>query len=90
VREVADLVGWIARELSIIPAKVVPIAIQHPVFFVEPRLELILKNIERILRWNKRYDTVLKQIDQYSYSFTQKFFFGSLCDKLAEKVKMIH
>jgi hypothetical protein len=90
VREVSDLVGWIATELSVTPTSVIPIAIQHPVFFVEPPLEIVLKNIERIIRWYKRYSTVLTEIDQYSYSFTQKFFFGFFCDKLAEKVKMIH
>jgi hypothetical protein len=90
LREVSDLVEWLCVEYSqTCSDTALPLLLQHPVFYVNPPLELVLKNLERMARWKKRYDAVLHAIDQQSDPFTQKFFFAYRCDTLAEKIKMI-
>ena len=88
--DLSDLVEWIAKEYAILPCSTVPLCLQHPIFFVEPNLEIVLKNLERMIRWYKRYSLILLLVDQYPQGFTEKFFFSCCCDSLAEKVKMIY
>jgi hypothetical protein len=90
LREQSDLVEWLCHEYGIQPVSpVIPLLLQHPVFYVEPSLELLLKNLERMTRWKKRYESILQTVDQHPDAFTQKFFFAYGCDSLAEKIKMI-
>lgn len=84
-----DLVEWLCHEYCIQPCTVNPLLLQHPVFYVQPDIEIILKNLERIVRWYKRYNTILLSIHEEADSFAQKFFFSYFCDSLAEKVKLI-
>jgi hypothetical protein len=90
ILDLSDLIEWLAKEYAVLPCSTIPLCLQHPVFFVEPPLEIILKNMERIVRWYKRYSTILLCVDQYPQGFTEKFFFSCCCDSLAEKVKMIY
>jgi hypothetical protein len=91
LRDLSDLIEWIAKEYDIAPIpSASTVILQHPIFFIEPPLEIMLKNVERIIRWYKRYNRLLIQIDQQTDPFTQKFFFSCCCDSLAEKVKMIY
>lgn len=84
LREVRDLVEWLGNELGVAPTSAIPLLLQHPVFFIEPPLEIVLKNLERMIKWFKRYQLLLLSQDPKLQRFVYSF------EALSEKVKMIH
>lgn len=84
LREVRDLVEWLCKELGVAPTGAIPLLLQHPVFFIEPPLETVLKNLERMIKWFKRYQLLALSPDPTLQRFVHSF------EALSEKVKMIH
>ncbi len=84
LREVRDLIEWLCNELAVVPTSAIPLLLQHPVFFIEPELEVVLKNLERMIKWFKRYQLLTLSGDPRLQRFVYSF------EALSQKVKMIH
>jgi hypothetical protein len=84
LRESFDTIEWLCNEYAISACGAIPLLLEHPVFFIRPPLEVVLRNLERMARWYKRYQLISLSPDPQTQRFVYSFY------SLSEKVKMIH